>query len=54
MILHMLKEDVMTHTTDNTDNSFPYVLVCSIFGTLISLAAVWISTAVAYAPGVVA
>jgi hypothetical protein len=32
--------------TDNTDNSFPYVLLCSTVGTIISLAAVWI----AYAP----
>jgi hypothetical protein len=30
------------------------VLICSIFGTVVSLAAVWITTAVAYAPGVVA
>ena len=49
----MLKEDVMTYTTD-TENSFPYVLVCSLFGTLVSLAAVWICTAVAYAPAIVA
>ena len=53
MILLMLKEDVMTYTTD-TDNSFPYVLPCSLFGTLVSLAAVWICTAVAYAPAIVA
>ena len=39
---------------DETDISFPYVLVCSTLGTVISLEAVWISTAVAYAPGVVA
>jgi hypothetical protein len=37
---------------DETDVSFPYV--CSTLGTVISLAAVWITTAVAYAPGVVA
>jgi hypothetical protein len=28
----------MTYTTD-TENSFPYVLLCSLFGTLVSLAA---------------
>ena len=43
----------MTHI-DNTDNSFPYVLVCSTIGTVISLAAVWISTVITYAPAVVA
>jgi hypothetical protein len=49
----MFKEDVMTYTTD-TENSFPYVLLCSLFGTLVSLAGVWICTAVVYAPAVVA
>jgi hypothetical protein len=39
---------------DETDISFPYVLICSILGTVISLSAVWITTDVAYAPGVVA
>ena len=39
---------------DETDISFPYVLVRSTLGTVISLAAVWITTAVAYAPGLVA
>ena len=39
---------------DETDISFPYVLVCGTLGTVISRAAVWITTAVAYAPGVVA
>lgn len=29
--------------TNTTDNSFPYVLVCSTFGTIISLASVWIA-----------
>ncbi|MGV1015260.1 MAG: hypothetical protein ACOYB4_09850 [Methyloceanibacter sp.] len=42
------KEDFdMTHTTDN---SFPYVLVCSTFGTIISLASVWLATAQLFAP----
>ena len=43
----------ITYTTD-TDTSFPYVLLCSLFGTLISLAGVWIGTVIAYAPAVVA
>ena len=32
--------------TDNIENSFPYVLVCSTLGTVISLSAVWIATVV--------
>jgi hypothetical protein len=36
--------------TSSTDNSFPYVLVCSTFGTIISLAFVWIATARLFAP----
>ncbi|HWM30974.1 MAG TPA: hypothetical protein VNO69_04660 [Methyloceanibacter sp.] len=34
----------------DTDNSFPYVLVSSLAGALVSLAAVWISTAAAFGP----
>jgi hypothetical protein len=37
-------------SSDNSNPSFPYVLVCSTFGTIVSLAAVWISTAVAFTP----
>jgi hypothetical protein len=40
--------------TSTTDNSFPYVLVCSTLGTIISLASVWIATAQSFAPGLVA
>ena len=40
----------MTHSTDNQDRSFPYVLVCSVFGTVVSLASVWLATAISYAP----
>jgi len=40
----------MTHSTDNQDRSFPYVLVCSTFGTVVSLASVWLATAISYAP----
>jgi hypothetical protein len=36
-----------------SDRSFPYVLICSTFGTIVSLAAVWLSTAVTYAPSLV-
>ena len=35
------------------DNSLPYVLLCSTLGSILSLAAVWISTASTYAPAVV-
>lgn len=31
--------------TSTIDTSFPYVLVCSTFGTILSLASVWIATA---------
>ena len=44
----------MTHSTDKQDRSFPYVLVCSTFATIVSLASVWIATAVSYAPVMVA
>lgn len=40
--------------TNTTDNSFPYVLVCSTFGTIISLASVWIATAQSFATVLVA
>ncbi len=36
--------------TTYTDNSFPYVLVCSTFGTIVSLASVWIATAQSFTP----
>ena len=53
-ILLMLKEDVMTYTTDTTYNSFPYVLLCSLAGTLVALAGVWIGSVIAYAPALIA
>jgi hypothetical protein len=40
--------------TSFTDNSFPYVLICSTFATLVSLASVWIVTAQSFAPALVA
>lgn len=42
-------EQGATHTED-IDDSFPYVLVSSTLATLVSLAAVWISSAIAFAP----
>jgi hypothetical protein len=42
-------EQGVTHT-DDVDDSFPYVLVSSTLATLVSLAAVSIWSAIAYAP----
>ena len=44
----------MTRTTDSQDRTFPYVLVCSTFTTIVSLASVWIASAASYAPMMVA
>jgi hypothetical protein len=41
-------------TRSITDTKFPYVLVCSTFGAMVSLASVWLVTALTYAPLVVA
>jgi hypothetical protein len=38
----------------SSDHPFPYVLVCSTFGTVISLAVVWIVTAHSVAQAMVA
>ena len=38
----------------SADHAFPYVLLCSTIGTLVSLASVWIMTAHSYAPVMVA
>jgi hypothetical protein len=40
----------MTHSSTPQDNSFPYVLVCSTLGAIVSLAAVCIMTAASFAP----
>ncbi len=40
----------MTNFSTPQDSSFPYVLVCSTLGTLVSLAGVWIFTALSFAP----
>jgi hypothetical protein len=37
-----------------TDNSFPYVLICSTFTAVVSLASVWIVTAQSFVPALVA
>ena len=39
-----------TFEADKIDNSFPYVLVSSLLVALISLAAVWVSTATTFGP----
>jgi hypothetical protein len=41
-------------TTETQDRSFPYVLVCSTFATILSLASVWLATATTYAAPLVA
>ena len=41
-------------TRSITDNSFPYVLICSTFGTIVSLASVWLAASLTYAPMIVA
>ena len=38
----------------SSDRSFPYVLVCSMLGTVVSLAAVWIMTAHSFTQAMVA
>jgi hypothetical protein len=38
-----------TYEADKIDHSFPYVLVSSLLGTLVSLAAVWLSAATTFA-----
>jgi hypothetical protein len=35
---------------DKIDDSFPYVLVSSLLGALVSLAAVWVSALTSFAP----
>lgn len=49
MVLSGALEDI-----EMTDNSFPYVLICSTFTTIVSLASVWIFTAQSLAPALVA
>jgi hypothetical protein len=53
------KEIAMTRTKFHkdqfsSDRSFPYVLLCSLVGTVVSLTSVWIVTAQSYAMPLVA
>jgi hypothetical protein len=41
-------------TRSIVDTKFPYVLICRTFGAIVSLASVWLVTALTYAPVVVA
>jgi hypothetical protein len=57
MIIEMISSSWMEDfamTRNITDTKFPYVLVCSTFGAIVSLASVWLVTALTYAPAVVA
>jgi hypothetical protein len=54
-----LKEIAMTRSKSHkdpfsTDRSFPYVLVCSLLGSVVSLASVWLVTAHSVAQAMVA
>ena len=40
----------MPYSSPPQDSSFPYVLVCSILVTVVSLAGVWIFAAMSFAP----
>ena len=50
--LNSQMEDEMNHHTDETDNSFPYVLVTSTLATIVCLAAVWTATMLGLVAGV--
>ena len=39
-----------TYDADKVDDSFPYVLVSSLLGALVSLAAVWVSAVTNFGP----
>jgi hypothetical protein len=41
---------VNTFEADKIDNSFPYVLVSSLLGAVVSLAAVWVSATTTFGP----
>jgi hypothetical protein len=53
-----LKEIAMTRKSHkdpfSSDRSFPYVLLCSVLGTVVSLASVWLVTAHSFAQAMVA
>ena len=54
--IHMLKMVLgnrklrIASMIDPNDNRFPYVLLCSTFGTIVSLASVWLEIYHAFAP----
>lgn len=53
MVLSMRnREDTSMNSSETytSDRSYPYVLICSLSGTIVSLAAVWLSTAMTYGP----
>ena len=43
-------DTLTTYDADNVDDSFPYVLVSSLLGALVSLAAVWASAVTNFGP----
>jgi hypothetical protein len=47
MVLSKLR---ITSMTDHNDNRFPYVLLCSTLGTVVSLASVWFAIYQTFAP----
>jgi hypothetical protein len=53
MVLSSWMED-LAMTRSIIDTKFPYVLVCSTFGAIVSLASVWLVTSLTYAPTLVA
>ena len=53
MVSRSWLEDLTMHRCI-VDTKFPYVLICSTFGAIISLASVWIVTAQSYAPALIA
>ena len=52
MILSNWMED-LAMTRSIIDTKFPYVLVCSTFGAIVSLASVWLVTSLTYGPTLV-
>jgi hypothetical protein len=49
MVLSGASREELKMTSSN-DKSFPYVLICSTFGTIVSLASVWLATAQSFTP----
>jgi hypothetical protein len=53
MVLSSWMED-FAMTRSIIDTKFPYVLLCSTFGAIVSLASVWLVSALTYAPALAA